>query len=672
MFNYHNISINLSYNFKRSICLSISLMFKDVNDEIKKGNIYDALILIKDIWIKFPKNTKIFEEVQKLKKKCMPNLQTSLNQNSIKKYFELHKIGQTNDVINDLELINKRNPNDFYVLNLLGTFHGLLNNYQNAKKFQKLALSLNLFDQNNYLNLALTLKKQGELNDALILLEIGKILDIKNLIITQQLAEMYYFLNKLSLSLRAYEDLIYLDHKDYTIKLDYVRTLIKAEKAEEAITFLKKIKNKDVQKDKWLTLEGLANFKLNNVEIAIRLINDSISENPNNSDSFVVLGSIYESLNQTDKALTTYLKATELNEKNHIAFNNLAACYAFIGEVDLSILNFKKAINIEPLFYDGIYRLGQMQVYNKNFEEGWKNFKKRWQSSDYFHKSLKTSKPILENLEDQTLKILTWNEQGLGDQVMYGSMFDELSKFSSKLLIKLDKRLIKIFQELHPKIQFVDADEFISEDQYDKHVPFGNLGNHFRLKTKHFIKPKFPYISGNRKTSEYINKKYKEAGTLLVGLSWSSSNYLLSDNKSLSLETLYPILSIKNIKFIDLEYKNSFKEVNDFHKKYGIKIFKEDTVDNYNDIEGLCSIIDACDFVISCSNTNAHLSGALSKKTFLLLAKGKGRLWNWSTHNGYSLWYPRTKIFQQETVGNWTSPINKLKAEILNHGNNTK
>ena len=63
---------------------------------------------------------------------------------------------------------------------------------------------------------------------------------------------------------------------------------------------------------------------------------------------------------------------------------------------------------------------------------------------------------------------------------------------------------------------------------------------------------------------------------------------------------------------------------------------------------------------------------ALSKKTFLLLAKGKGRLWNWSTHNGYSLWYPRTKIFQQETVGNWTSPINKLKAEILNHGNNTK
>ena len=114
-------------------------------------------------------------------------------------------------------------------------------------------------------------------------------------------------------------------------------------------------------------------------------------------------------------------------------------------------------------------------------------------------------------------------------------------------------------------------------------------------------------------------KKYKDAGKLLVGISWSSSNYLLSDNKSLSLEILHPILSFKNIKFIDLEYKNSFKEINHFDNKYGIKILKEDTIDNFNDIEGLCSIIEACDFIISCSNTNAHLSGALSKKTYLLL-----------------------------------------------------
>ena len=88
--------------------------------------------------------------------------------------------------------------------------------------------------------------------------------------------------------------------------------------------------------------------------------------------------------------------------------------------------------------------------------------------------------------------------------------------------------------------------------------------------------------------------------------------------------------------------------------------------DNFNDIEGLCSIIEACDFIISCSNTNAHLSGALSKKTYLLLPKGKGRLWNWASEGGYSVWYPKTRILQQKNVGDWHYPISVLKNEIIN------
>ena len=167
------------------------------------------------------------------------------------------------------------------------------------------------------------------------------------------------------------------------------------------------------------------------------------------------------------------------------------------------------------------------------------------------------------------------------------------------------------------------------------------------------------------KNKKLLINKYKDNKTLLIGLSWSSSNHLLSQNKSLSLEVLLPILEIKQLKFIDLEYKSTSDEVNAFRNKYGIEILKEKSIDNFNDIVGLSSIIDACDFVISCSNTNAHLSGALSKKTYLLLAKGKGRLWNWSVFKGHSIWYPNTKIFEQNKVGDWHNPIQLLKKEIL-------
>ena len=53
-------------------------------------------------------------------------------------------------------------------------------------------------------------------------------------------------------------------------------------------------------------------------------------------------------------------------------------------------------------------------------------------------------------------------------------------------------------------------------------------------------------------------------------------------------------------------------------------------IDNFNDIEGITSLIDAL-ITITVSNTNAHIAGALGKKTLLLLPKGKGRPWYWSS-----------------------------------------
>ena len=70
--------------------------------------------------------------------------------------------------------------------------------------------------------------------------------------------------------------------------------------------------------------------------------------------------------------------------------------------------------------------------------------------------------------------------------------------------------------------------------------------------------------------------------------------------------------------------------------------------------------------IITCSNVNAHISGALGKKTFLLLPLGKGRLLNWSSENNTSLWYPSIKIYQQNELEDWTTPIERIREEILN------
>ena len=92
----------------------------------------------------------------------------------------------------------------------------------------------------------------------------------------------------------------------------------------------------------------------------------------------------------------------------------------------------------------------------------------------------------------------------------------------------------------------------------------------------------------------------------------------------------------------------------------------QQTDSSFNDMLGLASIINACDFVITCSNVNAHMAGALNKKTFLLLPLGKGRLWNWGSAKDSSIWYPSVRIFQQFKPGDWIDPVLKVKKEVLN------
>ena len=70
-------------------------------------------------------------------------------------------------------------------------------------------------------------------------------------------------------------------------------------------------------------------------------------------------------------------------------------------------------------------------------------------------------------------------------------------------------------------------------------------------------------------------------------------------------------------------------------------------IDNFNDIDGLASLIDACDFVVSVSNTTAHISGAIGKKTYLMLPKNRGQLWYWSKENAKSIWYKSIEIFER-------------------------
>jgi ADP-heptose:LPS heptosyltransferase len=199
---------------------------------------------------------------------------------------------------------------------------------------------------------------------------------------------------------------------------------------------------------------------------------------------------------------------------------------------------------------------------------------------------------------------------------------------------------------------------------YNFYLPIGNLGKFFRSALEDFKNQPKKFLQDDKDLTKKYKSNFDPNKKYICGLSWKSQNKALSNPKSLSLEKIIPILKLKNITFVDLQYGDTEDDKKRIEEKYGIKIESINGLDKFNNIDGLASLISACDFVLTTSNITVHLAGALGKETYLLLPYSFGKIWYWHEGEGQSLWYPSVEMHSQFNKSDWETPISEVLKEI--------
>jgi hypothetical protein len=277
-----------------------------------------------------------------------------------------------------------------------------------------------------------------------------------------------------------------------------------------------------------------------------------------------------------------------------------------------------------------------------------------------------------KGLRKKDAKIIVLGEQGIGDQIIFGSLLSELSENYSNLTVAIDQRLLNLFNRKFSKINFISIKGVEFDSSYEYFLPIADLGYFYRDTVQSFNKQLQSFLIANQDKKNQLRKRLESDKNFLCGIAWFSSQKKIGFAKSLSLKQLLPILSLPNVTFVDLQYGDTKTEKQSLFNEYGIEIKSIDEIDNFNDIDGLASLIDACDFVVTSSNVTAHLAGALGKKTYLLAPEAHGRICYWHNDDSYSIWYPSIRIFNQDNL-DWTKPIEKIKKcikkELVNEKN---
>ena len=340
------------------------------------------------------------------------------------------------------------------------------------------------------------------------------------------------------------------------------------------------------------------------------------------------------------------IKTIDINKNNPNYYYNLGNLYKRISKLDDAIKNYDMAISLEPNNHDYHYNKGYVLLKQKKYHLAWKFFEKRIFSKKYENKLSNIIKNYLLSSIDfsKEKKIAIVAEQGLGDQILFSSMYKNLLNLKINAKFINDIRLVKIFERSFSNSESISNNDYsrindLIAEKY-KFLFSGSLGQYFRKNINDFNGE--PFLIPNKdkiyKYKEILSKhKFKK----FVGISWKSSN-VESGNKSLQLNDLKPLLANKNIGFVNLQYGN-IPELKAFNIDNNNAIIEIKEIDLFNQIDDVVSLIHCLDAVVTTPTINIDLAGSIGKKC-IVISPFDCEIFTCSKLNeGKSEWYKNQK-----------------------------
>ena len=113
-----------------------------------------------------------------------------------------------------------------------------------------------------------------------------------------------------------------------------------------------------------------------NYSEALTWINHSIHINPNSSPALNLQGELYLRQGNQAAAINSFKKAVAVKPENSRPYINLAGVYERRADSEFAMEQLKTAIVINPNYKDGIYRVANMSLDTKKYDQALEYYSK--------------------------------------------------------------------------------------------------------------------------------------------------------------------------------------------------------------------------------------------------------------------------------------------------------
>jgi tetratricopeptide (TPR) repeat protein len=382
---------------------------------------------------------------------------------------------------------------------------------------------------------------------------------------------------------------------------------------------------------------------------------------------WTLLGNTCRQLGELDDAIAHLRRVAEVAPGSAHARSNLGLSLVQAGFLDEAVAEFEAAlalddddVGIKANAGYGYLTVGQIDL-------GWEYWEWGIQGGPR-GKGRMPEGVSLWTPEDPGTRLMVYREQGVGDEIMFASVYDDLLDVADDVIIETDKRLTSLFARSFPRALVrpfsFDLDrgcEGIDPPDFDRILPCGSLPPIFRRAHLSFPVERDPYLVPDPARVDAWRERLETAPGAVVGISWRS--LVKTAERRLEYTQLrewQDIFAVPGVTWVNLQYDDCERELVEAEELFGVDILRWPWLDLTNDFEEVAALMSCLDFVVAPRNAVAMLAGALMIPTVMM-----GNAWDWSDlGTGHSPWFPTVTLAVREDRADWDEVLRQAAAHV--------
>lgn len=473
---------------------------------------------------------------------------------------------------------------------------------------------------------------------------------------------------------------------------------LEASDIETAKSNLRAVLNQNIEHPDALFGMGQVARKLGQHLTGAELIRRAIAVSPNPA-YWSNLGNLLHEIGEFDAALTAQKEAFRLNPNHAGVIQNYASALNHLDRYYEAMPLFRKLArtfpdNIQHLvnYATVLTRVGEYAAANRVFRQaraidqtdstcnfhyavnlmatgewtlGWHLYESRFQAPAY-HASVRRY-VVTDDLPASMIgeRIFLYGEQGIGDELRFAGMVNELLDRGGEVTLECHKKLVPLFTRSFPRARVVAARWEPAEtgaETFDRYLPTGSLGKFLRSDAALF--PRRPgYLHPDADKAAAMRAWLDQLGQgPKIGICWRSAMVgHLRSTAYAQIDDLEPLFKMAGVILVNLQYDDATDELERAKNKFGADVHVCEGVDLFNDLDGAAALTLGLDYVVSANTSVACMAGALGVPGAEFRARPIHKS---GTIEGNDPWFPSIRMVGKRPAEPWSGVFRSIVRDL--------